>query len=144
MRYIGLTGTLILILFSSGLAEAQTESSVTSVDADIVGLEAQAQAQDSQLSQQVQEISAVGGDLQETQTQVDGAIARSQDLSQQTDELEGVLASQQRGFAEAEEQYKSQARAAYKGDHVAGLVGILDSILSADKDSGALTQAQVR
>ena len=144
MRYIGAVGALMLVLFSAGLAEAQTEGVATGADVEIVALEAQARAQDAQLAQQVQEISAVGGDLQATQTQVDGAVTRSQELSKQNGELEGVLASQQQGFVEAEAQYEEQARAAYKGDNVEGLVGILDSILVADKNSAALTHAQVR
>ncbi len=144
MRYVGAVGVLMLVLFSAGLAEAQTEDSPAGADAEIVALEAQAQAQDSQLTQQVQEISSVGDDLQETQTQVNGAISRSQELSQQTNEVEGTLSQQQESFTEAQAQYEEQARAAYKGDNVAGLVGILDSILAMDKDSGALTRAQVR
>lgn len=144
MRYAGVTGALLLVLFFSGLAEAQTEDPVASVDAEIAGLEAQSQAQDVQLTQQVQEISDVGGNLQATQTQVNGAISRTQDLSQQTGELEGALASQQQGFAEAEARYEDQALSAYKGDNVAGLVGILDSFLSTEKNSEELTRAQVR
>lgn len=147
VRYIGAIGALGLVwffsIFSSSV-EAQTEGAAAVADAEIVALEAQAQAQDAQLVQQVQEVSAVGGDLRETQAQVDGAVVRSQQLSQQTGELQGVLESQQQGFAEAEARYAEQARAAYKGDNVEGLIGILDSVLSSDEDSGALTRAQVQ
>lgn len=144
VRCAGAIGVLALVLFSTGLAEAQTEGAASSADAEIVALEEQVQAQDAQLVEQVQEVSAVGGDLQETQAQVDGAVARSQQLSQQADEFQGVLEAQQQGFVEAETQYKEQARAAYKGDNVEGLVGILDSVLASDEDSGVLTRAQVR
>ena len=144
MRYLGPAGVLLFVLFSAGLAEAQTEDVASSEEAEIVSLQVQAQAQDAQITQQIQDISTVGGSLQDTQAQVEGAVARSQELSQQASELGGVLESQQQGFAEAEAQYEDQARAAYKGDNVAGLIGALDSVLASDEDSGAFTRAQVR
>ena len=144
MKYVGAVGALVLALFSTSLAEAQTEDATSGTDAEIVALEAQAQAQDAQLVEQVQEVSAVGRELQEAQGQVDGATSRSQQLSQQADEFQGVLESQERGFAEAETRYEEQARAAYKGDNVENLIGILDSVLASDGGSGALTRAQVR
>ena len=141
-------GMLALVLFSAGLAEAQTGSAAggvdVGVDAEIVALEAQAQAQETQLTQQVRDISAVGGNLQETQAQVDEAVSRSQELSQQAGELENILATQQTNFAKAEAEYEDQALAAYKGDQVTGLVGILDSVLTGDENSAALTRAQVK
>ena len=147
MRYVGAVGVLALVLFSTGLAEAQTGSAAAGVDvgvdAEIVALEAQARAQEAQLTQQVQDISAVGGDLQETQAQVDGAVSRSQELSQQTGELENVLVTQQTDFVKAEAEYEDQALAAYKGDQVTGLVGILDSVFTGDENSASLTRAQV-
>lgn len=147
LRYFGAVGVLVWILLSAGLAEAQTEGSAGTVDAEVVALEEEAQAQDAQLVQQVQEISAVGDELQETQTQVDGAVVRRQELSQQASEVEDELATQQQGFAEAETRYEDQALSAYKGDNVAGLVGILDSVLAAEKGSEGseeLTRAQLR
>ena len=147
MRYVGAVGVLALVLFSTGLAEAQTGSAAAGVDvgvdAEIVALEAQARAQEAQLTQQVQDISAVGGDLQETQAQVDGAVSRSQELSQQTGELENVLVTQQTEFVKAEAGYEDQALAAYKGDQVTGLVGILDSVFTGDENSASPTRAQV-
>ena len=147
MRYVGAVGVLALVLFSTGLAEAQTGSAAAGVDvgvdAEIVALEAQARAQEAQLTQQVQDISAIGGDLQETQAQVDGAVSRSQELSQQTGELENVLVTQQTEFVKAEAGYEDQALAAYKGDQVTGLVGILDSVFTGDENSASLTRAQV-
>ncbi len=147
VRYVAVMGTLVLILSVNGLAEAQVEDVPASHDTSIVALEAQAQTQDARLVQQVQEISAVGGSLQEAQVRVDGAAVRSQELSRQTENLEGTLASQRQGYERVEAQYEEQARAAYKGDHVEGLVGVLDSVVSAESannDSGALTRAQVR
>ena len=138
---------LALVLFSTGLAEAQTGSAAAGVevgvDAEIVALEAQARAQEAQLTQQVQDISAVGEDLQETQAQVDGAVSRSQELSQQTGELENVLVTQQTEFVKAEAEYEDQALATYKGNQVTGLVGILDSVFTGDENSASLTRAQV-
>ena len=144
MRYVGAVGMIVLALFLCGPVGAQTEGADAGGEAEIVALEAQAQTQDVRLERQVQEISAVGRDLQETQSHVDGAVERSQELSQQATEMEGVLESQRRSFEEAEEQYEDQARSAYKGDNVTGLIGILDSVLKSDKDSRALTRAQVQ
>jgi peptidoglycan hydrolase CwlO-like protein len=126
------------------LAEAQTAEAGSGAEAEIVALEAQAQAQDAQLVDQVQEVSEVGGDLQETQAQADGAVARSRQLSQQADELQGALESQQGDYVAAENRYKEQVRAAYKGDNVEGLIGILDSVVASDEDSGTITRVQVR
>ncbi|CAN5859270.1 hypothetical protein BH23ACT11_BH23ACT11_20280 [soil metagenome] len=144
MRYLGIAASLVLVLFSAGLAEAQTDGEAVAAEAEIVALEAEVQGQDAELSQQVQQIAEVGGDLQQTQTQVDGAVARTQELSQQTSGLEAALAAQQKSFANAKSGYEEQARSAYKGHNVAGLIGILDSVLSADNDSWTLTGAQIR
>lgn len=144
MRCKAAAVALAMALFSASLAQAQTEETASAVDADIVTLEAQAEVQDGQLAQQVQEVAAVGADLQDTQAEVDGAQARSQQLSRQAGEAKAELRARRRGFAVAEARYKEQLRAAYKGDNLEGLVGVLDSVLSADGDSKALTHAQMR
>lgn len=144
VRYIGAAGVLALVLLYAGPAGAQGEDVATGGGQEIVALEAQVQVQDAQLTQQVQEISAVGGDLQAAQARVDGATVRSQELLRQTGELEGEVASQQQSFTRAETRYEEQARAAYKGDNVSGLVGILESVLATEEGAGALTRAQIR
>lgn len=144
MRHMGAVGVFVLLLFSGGFAEAQDGGVVAGAGADVVALEAQSQAQDAQLAQQVQDIYTVGSGLQETQAQVDSAVARSQELSQQTGKLEGRLESEEQGFTQSKALYEEQVRAAYKGDNVEGLVGVLDSVLSPGKNSKSLSRAQVR
>lgn len=140
---------MALALCPASLAGAQTPDDSASgttagVDAEIVALEARNQEQNARLVQQVQEVSDVGQDLQETQAQVEGAVIRSRELSVRAGKLEDELESQQQTYIATERRYKQQVRAAYKGDSVEGLVGILATVLDPGEDSNNLTRAQVR
>ncbi len=104
---------------------------------EITTLEAQVEAQDALLEEEIGEISAVGADLEEAQAQVDGAEARTMELGEQTQALERELDVRRESFEDAKAGYEERARAAYKGDELAGLSFLLDGLLgSADGPAG--------
>ena len=143
MRIAGLL-VVLLLLTSTSLAGAQTSDDTGSEGAEIVALEDQSQAQDARLAQQVEEVSAVGGNLQETQASVDGSVARSQELAQQNETLQRDLASQRQEFASSRALYKEQVQAAYKGDSLEGVVAVLDGAFTSDGESEVLTRSQTQ
>lgn len=144
----GILASLATLFLFSGLAGAQTpvdaQSAAATAEANVVTLEAQSQAQEAQLGQRVEGISAVGGNVQETQALADGAVARSQELSQRNQALQGELDVQQQEFEQSKALYKEQVQAAYKGDNLEGVVAVLDSVFSSNDRSSAVARSQTQ
>ncbi len=131
-------GVLSLSVGFAGIAGAQTveEGSATGT-AEIPILEEQVEEQDAMLEEQIGEISAVGTELEEAQTQVNTARTRTVELGEQTRALERELDVRRESFEDAKAGYEERARAAYKGDELAGLSFLLDGLLgSADGPAG--------
>jgi len=101
-------------------------------DASVAGssqapmLEAKISGQDAALRESIEEISAVGAELDRTQARADDAKARVADLRRQTMQLKRQIAEHDAAFREAQARYREQAEAAYKGDSVEGLIDLLD------------------
>lgn len=139
--YGGFLVLLMTILFA-GVAGAQTQETAEP-DAEILALEAQSTEQDAALARGLEDISTVGSSLEEAQTQVNAAQARSQELGGQTQELEAQLAGQQQAFERSRTIYKEQAKAAYKGKDLEGIASVLGTVLGREGNLGALADERI-
>jgi peptidoglycan hydrolase CwlO-like protein len=88
-------------------------------------LEARVEEQDAALRERIEEITAVGRELERAQARADDAGARVGELGQQMRHLEQQIAEQDRLFREAREDYRARIRAAYKGESLEGFVAFL-------------------
>jgi peptidoglycan hydrolase CwlO-like protein len=114
----------------AGIAEAQTvEEEPAARTAEIPVLEARFEEQDAAVQQRIGEISAVGAELEETQSRVNTAQARASDLGEQSMRLRRELAVQRETFEAAKTRYEEKAQAAYKGGDLKGLSFLLDGLL---------------
>lgn len=116
---------------SVGTVSAQTpaEEQYAAGADDIPVLEARAEEQAASLEARIDDISAVGAELEEARSRLDGARARAGELGEQTRTLRGELAARQESFGAAKAGYEEQARAAYKGGDLEGLSGLLGGFL---------------
>jgi peptidoglycan hydrolase CwlO-like protein len=123
----------LAFVFAGGVAGAQEltraqdapEDASASRSTRMPMLEAKISDQDAALRESIQEISAVGAELERAQSRVDDAMARVEDLRRQTRQLKRMVAEQDASFREAQARYKAQARAAYKGGSLEGLATLL-------------------
>jgi chromosome segregation ATPase len=78
------------------------------------------------LGARVEEITAVGDELERAQSRAEDAKTRVGELGRQSRQLEKQIAEQDRLFHESRKEYRDRARAAYKGQSLEGFVAILD------------------
>ena len=88
-------------------------------------LEARVEEQDAALRERIEEITAVGSELERAQARAEDAGARVGELGRQTRQLEQQIAAQDRLFRESREDYRARIRAAYKGESLEGFVALL-------------------
>lgn len=89
--------------------------------------------QDASLQDRIEEITAVGDELERAQARADGARDRGAELERQTRQLQAQIDEQEAVFRGSQERYRDRARAAYKGDSLEGFAALLDGWLgSAD------------
>jgi soluble lytic murein transglycosylase-like protein len=123
-------GVLSLVVGFAGVAGAQTVEEGSAVRAaEIPILEAKVEEQGAMLETQIGEISAVGAELEETQSRVDVAQLRTTELGEQTRTLERELDARRENFEAARAGYEEKARAAYRGSELEGLSFLLDRLL---------------
>jgi peptidoglycan hydrolase CwlO-like protein len=133
-RRAGIRAAAVMLWLVAGFAgaaaaQAPAEEQYGVGNDEIPALEARAEEQEASLEARIGEISAVGAELEETQSRVDGARARAGDLGAQTRSLERELASRRETFEAAKAGYEEQARAAYKGGDLEGLSSLLGGLL---------------
>jgi peptidoglycan hydrolase CwlO-like protein len=126
----------------AGVAGAQTVEEPAAA-AEIPILEARVEEQDALLQTRIDEISAVGAELEETQSQVDDAQARTQELGEQGGRLERELGVQEEAFDAAKAEYEEKVRAAYKGGGLEGVTLLLDGILGSSNSPAGLADPRV-
>jgi peptidoglycan hydrolase CwlO-like protein len=134
LRVWAILGVLSLALAHAGAAGAQgpaqtqyeTEEAALAESTRVPDLEAKVRDQDAALRDRIEEISAVGAELEEAQSRAEGSRVRVEDLRQQTRQLERQIAAQDASFRESRARYRDQARAAYKGENLEGLAALLD------------------
>ena len=88
-------------------------------------LGARVEAQDAALRDRIEEITAVGDELEVAQARADHAGARVGELGKQTRQLKKQIAEQDGLLREARAEYRDRARAAYKGQSLEGLLAFL-------------------
>jgi soluble lytic murein transglycosylase-like protein len=88
-------------------------------------LEARVEEQDAALRERIEEITAVGSELERAQARADDARVRVGELGRQTRRLERQKAEQNRLFRQSREDYRARIRAAYKGESLEGFVAFL-------------------
>jgi peptidoglycan hydrolase CwlO-like protein len=138
-RWAKISTLLAVLSLGVGLAGVAGAQSVEepAAAAEISILEARVEEQDALLQTRIDEISAVGAELEETQSQVDDAQARALELGEQAGRLERELGVQEEALDAAKAEYEEKARAAYKGGGLEGVTLLLDGILgSSDSPAG--------
>jgi soluble lytic murein transglycosylase-like protein len=88
-------------------------------------LEARVEEQDAALRERIEEITAVGSELERAQARADDARVRVGELGQQTRRLDRQIAEQERLLRESRKDYRARIRAAYKGESLEGFVAFL-------------------
>jgi len=128
-----------------GVAAAQTPAEDQYADGtdEIPALKARVEQQEASIQEQIGEISAVGAELNESQSRVNSARARAEDLGEQTRNLEKQFASRRETLEAAKDAYKEKAKAAYKGRGVEGLSALLGGLLGSADSPAGLTDPRV-
>ncbi len=80
----------------------------------------------------VGKISELGSQLRETQTQMNTADSRTKELERQTSKLNTDLEAQRGAASDSQARFEDRVRSAYKGQDLAGISLVLDSMLSGD------------
>ncbi len=143
-RIMGVLAGLSLVAGFVGVAGAQTvEEGSVAQTAEVPILEAQVEERDALLEEQIGEITAVGAELEEAQSQVDVAQVRARDLGEQTLTLERQRDARRETFEGAKAGYEQKARAAYKGGDLEGLSFLLDGLLGSTDSPMGLADRRV-
>jgi len=77
-------------------------------------------------------ISEIGSQLRETQTRMDTADSRAKELERQTSKLNTDLEAQRGAASDSQSRFEDRVRSAYKGQDLASISLVLDSIISGD------------
>ena len=144
-RWARISTVLAVLSLGMGLAGvcwAQTLEEPAAA-AEIPILEVRVEEQDALLGTRIDEISAVGAELEETQSRVDDAQARTRELGEQAGRLERELGAQQEAFHAAKAGYEEKVRAAYKGGGLEGVTLLLGGILGSSEGPAGLADPRV-
>ena len=106
-------------------------------------LEARVEEQDAALRERIEEITAVGSELERAQARADDAGARVGELGQQTRQLEQQIAEQDRLFRESREDYGARIMAAYKGESLEGFAAFLGGWFGLGRGAGEVVDPSV-
>ena len=134
------SGVLLLAVFSGGTVGAQTQeqyASETGAGAVPV-LEERVREQGLRLEGEIDRISAVGAELEESQLRAEGARARARELGEQAQGLRRRLEAQEETFRAAKAEYERRARAAYKGGELRGITLLLDDLFGSGEGGPGL------
>jgi peptidoglycan hydrolase CwlO-like protein len=106
-------------------------------------LEAKVEERDAALRERIEEITALGSELEKAQARADHARARVGELGLQTRRLDQQIAEQERLFRESREDYGARIRAAYKGESLEGFVALLGEWFGPGQDVGGVVDPSV-
>ena len=127
-KLTGICLILLATLFLSGTARAENLKSQGAISSD-PELGGQGQPVPAGKARQLDE---AGSQLKQAQAQVDAAASRAQDLDEQTTKLSGDLEEQKGAASEAQTLFEERAKTAYKGEDLADVSILLESIFSGD------------
>ena len=134
-KVVGLLAVAASVVMSVGAAEAQG-AGVPEIRAQQADLQAQVREQNVLIDDGMDDLSAVGAELEDTQSRVYGAQARARELQSQTQGLNRDLVVHRETFEASKASYEDQARAAYKGNDLEGLAALVGDFLGGGEGSG--------
>ncbi|MGI8910734.1 MAG: lytic murein transglycosylase [Rubrobacteraceae bacterium] len=134
-KVVGLLAAAASVVMSVGAAEAQG-AGVPEIRAQQADLQAQVREQNVLIDDGMDDLSAVGAELEDTQSRVYGAQARARELQSQTQGLNRDLVVHRETFEASKASYEDQARAAYKGNDLEGLAALVGDFLGGGEGSG--------
>lgn len=140
MRYgrakiVGILAVAASVVMFAGVADAQI-TGVPEIRAQQADLEGQVREQNVLIDDGMDDLSAVGAELENTQARVYGAQARAQELRSQTQGLNRDLVVHRDIFESSKARYEDQARAAYKGNDLEGLAALVGDFLGGGEGPG--------
>jgi hypothetical protein len=116
----------------SGAAAAESAKTPGAQKEERQALRTDAPPQDAASSREAREIAGVGAQLTDARDQAEIAASRVRELDQQTRKLDRDLEGQREAASDAQARFEERVRAAYKGEDLAGVSIVLDSLLSGD------------
>lgn len=130
----------VLLLAPAGLAGAEsvTQEQYASPETGapegrMAALSGRVAGQDAELEARVEEITALGRELRETQARLDGSVDRAGELRAQAREMGRDLAERRTAHRESRARYEEQARAAYQGRNLEGIRALIDGWLGSGR-----------
>lgn len=118
-----LAGALLAVI--SGVAGAREPGEV---QRQILELEGERRAQGEALAREMQRVVFLGEELREAQARLEAAQSRAGELESEARELRRLVRERESAVAERRSEYEESVRAAYRGEGVGELVGILESL----------------
>lgn len=132
MRLSAILSVFALFLFVFGVADAREGAVADQYGGGsdpVVEAEGRLADQNAELERRIDEVAAVGGDLEESQSLVDGANARSVELREEAEGLRRNLAQRRAANERAKASYEESVRQAYKNGGLQGVDLVLESLL---------------
>jgi peptidoglycan hydrolase CwlO-like protein len=132
IKLAGLVGVTATALFLSGAATAESAEAPAAPTKDRSALRNNLQPQDPASRGEASKVAGVDPQLQDARNQAEIAASRVRELDQQTRKLDSDLEGQREAASDARARFEDRVRAAYKGEDLAGVSVLLDSLLSGD------------
>jgi membrane-bound lytic murein transglycosylase B len=131
-KLAGLLGVSIMALFLSSAAAAESAKAPGGQKEDRPALRTNAQPRDAASGGEAGKTAEVDPQLKDARDQAEIAASRVRELDQQTRKLDRDLAGQREAASDAQARFEERVRAAYKGEDLAGVSIVLDSLFSGD------------
>ena len=134
-KSVGILGISISVLLLRGVAKAESAKAPGGQSTLRLVPEAVVQRRLPSPETGVGKLTEIGLHLKEAQPQMDTAASRTQDLDQQMRKLSKDLEPQRRAASDSQARLDERTRAAYKGEDLAGISLVPDSI-GGDAEAG--------
>jgi len=131
-KLAGLLGASITALFLSGAAAAESAKAPGAQQEERPALRTNTQPRDAASRGEAGKTVGVDPQLKDARDQAEIAASRVRELDQQTRNLDRDLEGQREAASDARARFEERVRAAYKGEDLAGVSIVLDSLLSGD------------
>jgi soluble lytic murein transglycosylase-like protein len=139
MRFLAATSVFALIFSVFGVAHAQeTPVQFQYESSDIAVAEDALERQNEELERRIDEVTAVGSDLDESQALLNGANGRAAQLREEEAGLRRDLTRLETAHERARTDYEESVRRAYKNGGLKGVDLVLESLLGSGGE-GAIT-----
>lgn len=125
-------GVAVTAILMSGAAGAESVKAPVSQNSGTPVPKSGIQQQGRTSEEGTGEFTQVASGLKTAQAEMNTATSRIQELDQQTQKLNKDLDAQHEAASDSQARFEERARAAYKGQDLAGITLVLDSMLSGD------------